>query len=253
MDPTDPHARPTEHTALNDRVFKHSLEYLSGQGNDLPSSLRDDMAKIMINHGDEVHRSMGRIAGQSTDASLLDQDQLMEMTKQVSRSQDSYGILHEGMNHAMIRDFNDTSRAHEDTLNAAGHTVGFMEEARYNALKGDLKDYTWDKAWSYHASGAMLNFIPGVGDIAQRGADVVTTAWIMDEEKQQNDELTSDNQATYKTRQNQLDELARQWYSANSEWASENPGFSLQQGVYDQIAAAANDGNEHADGLAGDQ
>ncbi|MEU1279499.1 hypothetical protein [Streptomyces sp. NPDC005805] len=253
VDPAGGQPRPTGHSEANNRIFEYSLEYLSKQGDDMHSSLRDDMAKILVNHGDEVHESMGKISGQSSDNSLLNQGQLMEITKQVSRSQESYGILHEGMNYAMLQDFNDAGRAPEDTLRSAGHTVGFMEEARYNALKGDLKDYTWEKAWSYHASGAALNFIPVVGDIAQRGADVVTTAWIMDEQKQQSEKLTGDSQATYQTRQRQLDELARQWYAANSDWARENPGFSLEQGVYDQIAAAANDGNKHADGLSGDQ
>ncbi|WP_189703395.1 hypothetical protein [Streptomyces anandii] len=60
-----------------------------------------------------------------------------------------------------------------------------MEEGRYLALKSDKHDYTWDKAWSYHASGALLNFIPVYGDLAQRGADVLTSAWVMDEPQHQ--------------------------------------------------------------------
>ncbi|NEB82428.1 hypothetical protein G3I40_45555 [Streptomyces sp. SID14478] len=245
---------PTQHTAANDRIFHSAVSTLAGQGDHMPSALRDGMAKIMTSHGDEVYQAMST-TGARADAMPggLDQKEVMEITKQVSRSQDSYGLLHQGMNYYMVNDFHDPSRAPEDTLHSAGHAVGFMEEARYNALKGDQHDYTWDKAWSYHASGALLNFIPGVGDIAQRGADVVTTAWIMDEQKHQADQLTSDNQQTYATRQNQLNALAHQWSMVNSDWASTHPGYSYEQGAADQISAAANDGNAHADGLSGDQ
>ncbi|MER7173989.1 hypothetical protein [Streptomyces mesophilus] len=249
VDPTDPNARATEHTAANDRIFKHSLEFLSGQGDDMPSSLRDDMAKIMTSHGEEVHATMSN----SGDPLPLDRGQVTEMTKQVSRSENSYGMLHEGMNYAILESFRDGSRQPEDTLDAAGYTVGFMEEARYNALKGDQHDYTWDKAWSYHASGAMLNFIPGVGDIAQRGADMVTTAWIMDEQQRQADELTDNNKTTYEARNGQLRTLANEWYAVNSAWAQDETGYSADEGIYRRIEAAANDGNDATDGIEGDQ
>ncbi|WP_406103892.1 hypothetical protein OG698_17275 [Streptomyces sp. NBC_01003] len=253
-DPSGSADAPTRHTAANNRVFHATLESFSDQGDDMPASLRESMAKIMVNHGDEVYQSMSRIGGQSNDPlTSLDQHQVMEVAKQISRSQESYGMLHEGMNYAITKDIHDSSRSPEDTLHSAGHAIGFMEEARYNALKGDQHDYTWDKAWSYHSSGAVLNFIPGVGDLAQRGADVVTSKWIMDEQQHQADQLTANNQATYTTRQNQLDEIAGQWYAVNSDWAGRRDGYSLDQGVHDQIAAAANDGNKRADGLAGDQ
>ncbi|QUW78220.1 hypothetical protein SMIR_02900 [Streptomyces mirabilis] len=92
----------------------------------------------------------------------MDAKQVMEMTKQISKSEHSYGLLHEGMNYAIMDEIHDRSRKPEDTLTSSGYAVGFMEEARYNALKGDQHDYTWDKAWSHHTSGALLNFIPVV-------------------------------------------------------------------------------------------
>ncbi|MER6994390.1 hypothetical protein [Streptomyces sp. NPDC000410] len=243
-------ARPTAHTDANNRVFEYSLDVLSKQGNDMPASLREDMAKVMTNHGREVFVAMHDQSGKQT---TLDQNQVMEITKQVSRSEQSYGMLHEGMNYAIVDNFHNKDSVPEDTLDAAGHAVGFMEEARYNALKGDKHDYTWDKAWSYHGSGALLNFIPVYGDIAQRGADVVTTAWIMDEQARDNAKLTEDNQATYGSRRKQLNALADQWYAVNHEWADSETGYSQKAGVYNKISAAANDGNETADGIAGDQ
>ncbi|MEU4931073.1 hypothetical protein AB0G54_31990 [Streptomyces yokosukanensis] len=255
----DPHGpRPmgvTSHTDANNRVFVHALDDLSKQGDAMPSSLRDDMAKIMTNHGHETYVAMSDPSDtrHPVDGPKLSRDQVLEMTKQISRSQDSYNLLHTGMNYAIMDDIHDSSRRPEDTLHAAGSAVGFMEEGRYLALKGDQHDYTWDKAWSYHLAGGMLNFVPIYGDALQRGADVITSAWIMDEQQHQADKLTSDSQATFHHRQNQLNAIAHQWYATNSHWADTHTDYSHGQGMYDQINTSANNGNAQARGLAGAQ
>ncbi|MEU1402835.1 hypothetical protein ABZ471_10800 [Streptomyces sp. NPDC005728] len=255
----DPHGPrpvgPTSHTDANNRVFVHALDVLSKQGDDMPSSLRDDMAKIMTNHGHETYVAMSDPSGRRHPdvGPTLDQNQVMEMTKQISRSEHSYGLLHEGMNYAIMDDIHDRSRRPEDTLSSAGYAVGFMEDGRYAALKSDQHDYTWDKAWSYHTLGGALNFIPVYGDAAQRGADVLTSAWIIDEQQHQADKLTSDSQQTYHLRRNQLNSIADQWYSVNSDWASshDHPGYSPNDGVYKQIEGWANDGGAQFRGMAG--
>ncbi|MFI2432032.1 hypothetical protein [Streptomyces sp. NPDC018693] len=256
IDPNSSHPPgPTSHTDANNRVFVHTLEVLAGQGDDMPASLRDDMAKIMTNHGDEVYVAMSDPSGtrQPSDGVKLEMEQVMEVTKQISRSEHSYGLLHEGMNYAIMNDVYDRTREPGDTLKSAGYAVGFMEEARYLALKTDQHDYTWDKAWSYHSSGAILNFVPGYGDILQRGADMVTSAWIMDEQQQQAAKLTSDSQLTYELRRNQLNAIAQQWYAANSDWAHGRDGYSYEDGMYKTIAGAANHGNALAEGISGVQ
>lgn len=253
----DPHgsrpAGPTSHTDANNRVFVHALDVLSSQGKDMPASLRDDMAKIMTSHGHEVYVVMSDPSQtrHPEEGPTLNPKQVMEMTKQISRSEHSYGLLHQGMNYAIMDDIGNGSRKPEDTLNSAGYAVGFMEEARYRALKSDQHDYTWDKAWSYHVSGGLLGFIPVYGDIVQRGADVVTSAWMMDEQQRQSEKLTSDSQATYDRRRNQLNAIAQQWYSVNSDWASSHTGYSREDGIYKQVAGAANDGNAQFRGMAG--
>ncbi|WP_435609057.1 hypothetical protein [Streptomyces sp. C10-9-1] len=250
VDPSGGEPRPTSHSEANDRVFKHSLEYLSKQGDDMHSALRDDMAKILINHGREVHEEMSDTHGKS---SVLDRDQLAEITKQVSRSRDSYDILNAGMNYSIVESFHDSSQAPEDTLSAAGRTIGFLEESRYNAMQSDVKDRTWEKAWSYHGSGAVLNFIPIVGDIAQRGADVVTTAWVVNEAKRDAEELERNSERVYDQRQGHLNALAEQWYSVNSDWADGETGYSRKTGIYQRIEEAANAGNASLDGTTGVQ
>jgi hypothetical protein len=254
IDPNGPRPiSPTAHTDANNRVFTHALADLSGQGDDMPASLRDDMAKIMVNHGHETYVAMSDPTGNRhpADGPKLNQDQVLEMTKQISRGQDSYRMLREGMNHAIMDDIHDPSRHPEDTIHSAGTTIGYMEQSRYLALEGDQHDYTWDKMMDYHSSGAVLNFIPVYGDVAQRGADALTTGWIMDEQQQQDAKLTSDNQDTFYQRQNQLNAITDEWYATNGHWADTHTGFSHEQGAYDQINASANDGNKLASGQAG--
>ncbi|MEV8527523.1 hypothetical protein AB0451_25790 [Streptomyces sp. NPDC052000] len=247
-----PHLTPTSHTDANDRVFRHSLDVLSKQGDEMPASLRDTMAQVMSNHGHEVYATTSRV---NDVFAPLDQRQVLEITKQISRSEHAYGMLTEGMHKSIVDGFYDPNRKPEDTLSSAGYTVGFMERARYLALKGDQHDFTWDKTWSYHALGTPITIIPFVGDVAQRGADAVTTAWIMDEQHRQAEKLTSDSQATYDHRRRELDALADQWYAVNSGWADAHAGYSVNEGdgIYKQIAGSANDGNYQFSGIAGVQ
>ncbi|MFG3381756.1 hypothetical protein [Streptomyces sp. NPDC047999] len=250
VDPSGGEPRPTSHSEANDRVFKHSLEFLSKQGDEMHSALRDDMAKILINHGREVHEEM---SDTSNLVSKVDEDHLREMAKQISRSRDSYDILNAGINYAIVESFHDDGEEPSNTLSAAGRTIGFLEEARYNAMQGDLRDLSWEKAWSYHTSGAVLNFIPVVGDIAQRGADMVTSYWVQSETERLEGEAVQENQRTYDRRQAQLKSLADQWYTANPEWAAEEAQYSTPKGRYYRIEEAANAGNSAFDGSSGEK
>jgi hypothetical protein len=99
----------------------------------------------------------------------------------------------------------------------------------------------------------VANFVPVYGDLAQRGVDALTTAWVMDEQQDQAQQLTTDNQETYELRQKQLNSIAQQWYAANGHWADTHTDYSREQGMYDQINAMANDGNARARSMSGVQ
>lgn len=141
VNPNDPTARPADLTPEHRQVLDRSLKYLSERGDDFPSEMRDDMAKILSTHSDVVHHSASSLADDSNDPRLLDRHQLLEVSKQVSRDQDSYGMLNEAMNREMIKDIHaDHPSDPKENLLRAGATVGFLEEARYQALKTDKDD-----------------------------------------------------------------------------------------------------------------
>ncbi|MEU5104926.1 DUF6571 family protein [Streptomyces sp. NPDC021354] len=248
LDPDDRNAPFVEHTTDHRRVLERSLGYLAQTGDGFPPEMRDDMAKVLANHGDEVHRAAGAL---DSGSSPLDRAQLLEVAKQISRDQDAYGVLNEGLNREMVRDIHADGTGGtgdpRETLLRAGHTVGFLEEARCLALETGKEDPSWKAKWGYHLVGGAANFIPGVGDIAQRGVDAVAYAWQQEEQRRIHEKLSADNSETFTVREGLLAALA-------DEWAKANPGRPDADAPYilrNDIGGAAYDGNGRAKGLAG--
>ncbi|MFF9452461.1 hypothetical protein [Streptomyces flaveolus] len=249
VNPNDSHAVPVEHTAENRRVLDRSLKYLSEAGDDMPGEFRDDMATVLVNYGDEVHHTASSLADDKGDPRQLDRHQLMEVTKQVSRDQNAYGVLNDGLNQEMVRDiYNDHPSDPKETLLRAGHTTGFLEEARYQALDTDKDDPSWDAKWLYHGFGGAANFIPVAGDAVQRGVDALAYQWQLDEQARIDQENVRQNGEVFTARENQLQKLADIWMDANPDHGGNNR-YTLTS----EINGAAFDGNARARGLAGDQ
>ncbi|MFI1466002.1 hypothetical protein [Streptomyces wuyuanensis] len=253
--PDAPRSEFVEHSTEHKEAMKRSLGFLAATGNDFPAELRDDMAFAMGSHGGTVHRAMSDPLGTHG----LDADQLLEVSKQISRNKDAYAELTTQMHHAIVGDIQ-TEKAHpEDSLDRAGRTIGFLEEARYQATNdkkdGDLTDASWKKAWAYHIIGGALTPWHPAGDAVQRGVDLVTSAWLQDKQNEINDTATANHKETYESRNGELRALADIWYAQNEKWAEDptHEGYSKNHGVYSVIGASANDGNKKAEGIAEDQ
>ncbi len=248
MNPNDPTARQVDLTPEHRKVLDRSLEYLSARGDEFPSEMRDDMAKVLSRHSDVVHHSASSLSEKDGDPRQLDRSQLLEVSKQISRDQEAYGMLNEAMNREILRDIHEDQVAKsEETLERAGTTIGFLEEARYQALKTDKEDPSWDAKWGYHGFGGAANFIPVVGDIAQRGVDALAYQWQLDEQARIEKGIQEQNGETFQHRSNQLRAISEEWARANPDHGS-SP--YLLEG---RINGAAAQGNEQAQGLAGDQ
>ncbi|MFI6345913.1 hypothetical protein [Streptomyces sp. NPDC050560] len=250
MDPNDPHAPLQPHTAANRHALDRSLKYLSETGDDFPPETRDDMAKALVNYGDEYHYSASSQHSGDDDPRMLDRNQLMEVSKQISRSQHAYGLLNEGINHEIVGDlYNDHPKDPRETLYRAGATVGFLEEARYEAMDTDKEDPSWKAKWGYHLVGGALNFIPGVGDAAQRGVDAAAYAWQEDEQARIDGKQEDENRKVFGAREQQLSVFAKQWAEANPD-GMKRYGYN-EYTVEDDINAHAFDGNDRVKGLGG--
>ncbi|WP_432249604.1 hypothetical protein ACRAR1_21075 [Streptomyces sanyensis] len=255
---TGPDAPKTDfqpHTPAHTEAMKRSMEFLAATGNDFPAELREPMAFAMGNHGDTVHKAMSDPLGSHG----LDADQVLEVSKQISRNKDTYVELTHQMHYAIEADIR-TERAHpEDSLDRAGRTIGFLEEARYQATNdkrdGDLTDASWKRTWAYHLLGGAITPWHPAMDAAQRSVDAVASAWLADETARINNEAEADHTKTFENRNEELRALADVWYAHNKEWAEDpaHEGYSKNHGVYGSIGASANDGNKKAEGVAADQ
>ncbi|WP_330331402.1 hypothetical protein OHS33_17755 [Streptomyces sp. NBC_00536] len=246
QNPLDPNSAQVDLSPDHRKVLDRSLNYLSQAGNDFPPEMRDDMAKVLSRHSDVVGHTASTLADDASDPRLLDRKELLEVSKQVSRDQNAYGMLNEAMNREMISDIHTgVPTDQKETLLRAGATVGFMEEARYQAIQTDKDDPSWDAKWLYHGFGAAANFIPVVGDVAQRGVDALAYQWQLDEQARINADISRQNGETFTVRERQLQALADEWAATNA-----HPGENRYTLTH-QINGAAFDGNQRASGLAG--
>ncbi|GAA2655977.1 hypothetical protein [Streptomyces vastus] len=88
----------------NRKVLDRSLSIIADAGDEFTPEMRDDMAKVLVNYGDEVHHTASSLADDPSDPRQLDRHQLLEVTKQVSRDQNAYGVLNDGLNRETVRD-----------------------------------------------------------------------------------------------------------------------------------------------------
>jgi hypothetical protein len=238
IDPSDPNARYVEHTKQNDAVFKSALTSLAARGDDFPPTLREPMANILVNYGGTVHTAMSDVA---IAGSPLDQGDLFEVTKQVSKDQDAYSTLNAGLNRTMVADIHDTGGSDpRESLTRAGRTVGFLAEASVQA-QGD------PKVAEFAAKPVLdeaISYIPVASDKVQQAADYVTEKWLEDEQKRLDEQATNDSVAKYEDRNKQLTALAGEWQRLHDAGDSE-------YGPIDQIDQAAVAGISHAQGISG--
>ncbi|MFE6957867.1 hypothetical protein [Streptomyces sp. NPDC057696] len=241
LDPSDPNAKYVDHSADNNKVFKSSLKYLAEEGDKFPPSLREPMAKILVNHGGTVHAAAGAI---DMNEAPLEQDQLYEVAKQVSKDQGAYAALNSGVNHAIVADIHEPHQKYpHDSLIRAGRTVGFLEQARVDSA-GDPETADFKHKWVVDQA---IGYIPVGGDEIQAGVDYVTDRWLADEQKKLDDKAADENVAHYRDRNEQLTAIAEQWRKVHG--TDEDSTYGSQN----EINQAATAGVDRARGVSGDK
>ncbi|MFJ3639012.1 WXG100 family type VII secretion target [Streptomyces sp. NPDC090108] len=240
IDPSSGHAHHVAHTKENEAVLRSALSHLAGRGDGFPASLRRPMADILVNHGSTVHASAGEI---DISRSPLDQHQLFEVTKQVSKDPGAYGTLNGGLNQALVSGIHADRSASTESLVRAGRTVGFLEEARIQA-QGDPKTAEFKEKPLFDKA---ISYLPVAGDEVQQGFDYVTDKWLEDEQKRLDGKRVDENFHYYSRRNGQLMALASQWRVVHPHGVS--PYFDPR----DEISESAMGGIEHARGVSGVQ
>ncbi|WP_244162820.1 hypothetical protein [Streptomyces bungoensis] len=238
IDPSDKHARYVAHTGQNEAVFKSAVGYLADSGDKFPPSLRQPVASILVNHGAVVHASMSEV---DISKSPLDQGQLFEVAKQVSKDKDAYGTLNGGLNQAMVADIHDDHSESAGSLRRAGRTVGFLEEARIQS-QGDPQTAEFEAKPLFDKA---ISYIPVASSDVQAGFDYVTGKWLEDEQERLDAKQTADNVQAYSDRNQQLVALAREWSKVHR--TATDPHFDPET----EVSRSAGDGLDHAAGVSG--
>ncbi|MFE3655947.1 hypothetical protein [Streptomyces sp. NPDC059165] len=248
LNPDEPHVLESyEHTDAQRDAFTGAMNRLAAQRDDFPPELRDDMALLLGNYGEDVH--MTASSGDPSEGPLRYKE-LLEVSKQVSRDQNSYGLLMEGVNQAIVTDIHAEHKGDPmEELVRAGQTVGFMETVRSQAIDTDKGDASWPAKWGYHVIGGAANFIPVVGDAVQRGVDAGAYAWQLEEQKRIDGEISDAKGNNFALRQTYLKALAQEWMDANPDhkWSNEDDEYLVRK----ELGAAAFDGNDTANGTVG--
>ncbi|WP_019545340.1 hypothetical protein [Streptomyces sulphureus] len=181
------------------RVLHNALSVLGEQNDEMAPELRDDMAKLLVTHGDDTYETVSE--QNPTGGSPLDHEDLAQVTKQISRTPEAHALLQEGMGLQIMKDMDGiedmSKQAQDGSLRKAGTVLGYLEEARYQALETDKDDPAWTARMAYHGIGSVVGEIPVVGDVAQRGVDALTEQWRMHEEAEieqaQEEEIKENN------------------------------------------------------------
>lgn len=248
LNPDQPHVVDSyEHTDSQRDAFTGALSRLAAKGDDFPPELRDDMAMLLGGYGQDVHQTSSSI---NTSEGPLKYEELLEVSKQVSRDQNAYGLLMEGVNQAIVADIHTEHKGDPvEELQRAGQTVGFMETVRNQAIETDKDDPSWPAKWGYHTIGGAANFIPVVGDAIQRGVDAGAYAWQLEEQKRIDGEIAEDKSENFSFRQTYLTALGDEWAKANPDHDLSREGnkYPRQQ----TIGTAAFNGNDTANGVIG--
>ncbi|WP_229857473.1 hypothetical protein [Streptomyces anandii] len=240
IDPSDRHAHYVPHTKQNDAVLKSAISYLSDQGDDFPPALRRPMANILVNHGSTVHASMSEI---DIAKSPLKQDELFEVTKQISKDKDAYATLNGGLNHSLVSAIHQDPSHSTEPLIRVGRTVGFLEEARIQS-EGDPKQATFE---TKPLIDKAISYIPVVSGDVQEGFDYVTGKWMEDEQRRLDEGQADANIKSYSRRNGQLMALAEEWKRVHRGF--QDPYFNPKE----EISRSARDGSAHATGVSGER
>ncbi|WP_255954648.1 hypothetical protein [Streptomyces odontomachi] len=252
INPNDPHPQHLPHTPEQRQALDRSLGILAGAGDDMHSEFRDDMARVLSNYGPEYIHSASAQYDDPNDPNLLDRHHLLEVTKQISRDGGSYAELNTGLSKD-IAHYIATANPDDpkESLSRAGSTVGFMEQARYQALGTDKPDPTWKYRFISHGSGAVLNFIPEVGGPLGRGADLVTQAFQDDEKARIEQDHIEQTRQVFGGREKELHQMAELWKQRYPDEVGRGRDFD-DYTLVKQINGDAYDANHQAKGLAGD-
>ncbi|AXE22436.1 hypothetical protein C0216_02375 [Streptomyces globosus] len=108
----------------------------------------------------------------------------------------------------MVHEIHEPGQKHpEESLVRAGRTVGFLEQARTDAV-GPAEQAAWDEKWMFDTA---IGYLPAYDSEVQAGFDYVVDKWLADEQKHIDKEFTDGTYKAFQKRNEQLMALTDEW------------------------------------------
>ncbi|WP_431984623.1 hypothetical protein [Streptomyces qinglanensis] len=257
LNPDDPNATYTEHLQDQNTAFHNIFDRLAAEKDGMLPEVRESMAMLLGNHGEETYDTMSAVAG-SRDTPL-DQQKLMEISKQISRTPEGYAALNQAMNQSMVNDIL-TEKDHPSlSADHVGRTLGFEVQARQQAIAdstaADQKAAGWKGYFGYFAV-AELSTIPPLAPVGGHIANAafgISKAWTEDEQAQIAEDGALKNKDVSFARANQIKELGHLWYevNGNSDFAQNDDEWGSKESLEYRFDEKANDGEKNAERILG--
>ncbi|MGW8848745.1 hypothetical protein ACWGNE_13250 [Streptomyces xiamenensis] len=201
-----------EHSAEQLRLFRHVMDVSAGTGNDFDADFREGMARLLGEYRAEVFDTASNHSGSQLP---LDPGHLSQLSNQVSRSPESYAILHMTMAAEYAeRISSDTTGDANFALGSVGRAIGFLENGRFHAIEIS-DDSVWTDRWTYRSIGNMAAKIPVAGGLLGASIEAIGGQWLKWSGANGDDE-DMEYRSDYYERENVfINELANQWLSRN--------------------------------------
>ncbi|MGP3971972.1 hypothetical protein [Streptomyces sp. 6N223] len=246
LNPHDLSAEPVGEDWKHDQLRNDALSILAETEDDFPEELRNPVSAMLVNHGSDFVDTMTL----PLDERPMDKGDLYDVVTQISRGEESYALLNEGMNYHLTDYITNPQNNPGDTLIGTGETIGFLEAARVDALEAGAEEASESAGeganWTSAALGSAVGFIPGGGGIYAAGAaigvDMVIEGWLQDEQRIIEEELEADTENLAERRDAQLGAFTDLWWRQNAEWGESAPGYQTEIQVLDNLKDSVNNG-----------
>ncbi|MHB9859919.1 DUF6571 family protein [Streptomyces sp. YIM S03343] len=192
------------HSPAEARIMQRTVNLLDQDTKDdsITANLRDPIARALVDYAPDTHRTLthdpsygyihgGSVIDDSAGGHLnVAQDSLTRVLRGVSDNPQNFAHLYDAERAQAAHTLAGANATYSDNKDWENRVADVgMGAGVFNAIGADaiLDDRDARKAWiddvarySYHAGGAPLTLIPGVGDTAQRMVDGATYEWSKD-------------------------------------------------------------------------
>ncbi|MCU4745093.1 MULTISPECIES: hypothetical protein [unclassified Streptomyces] len=188
------------------------MDVSAGTGNDFDADFREGMARLLGEYRAEVFDTASNHSGSQLP---LDPGHLSQLSNQVSRSPESYAILHMTMAAEYAeRISSDATGDANFALGSVGRAIGFLENGRFQAIEIS-DDSVWADRWTYRSIGNLAAKIPVAGGLLGASIEAIGGQWLKWSGAHGDDE-DMEYRSDYYERENVfINELANQWLSRN--------------------------------------